>query len=148
MCAHMHLCGCASLKSSGVFYVHLGTWTSACKQEKEREQERATIVFVWVNELLNRVTSRPRAQVREARVCVWCVQYLQGEGLLLLWRGLRRGQCSVRLNEERWRAVSLSRWSLLNALAPRDTSNSDQENRGAPPACRGMPPFNWAFTRD
>lgn len=62
--------------------------------------------------------------------------------------GDRGGTCLVKLKEQRWHAVSLSWRSPLNALAPPDTFYSDQGDCRVPPACRGIPPFKWAFTQD
>lgn len=67
--------------------------------------------------------------------------------------GRAGGHCLVKLKEERWHAVSLSWRSPLNALAPPDISYSEREGVGgggtaAPAACQGIPPLNWALTRD
>ena len=163
-----------SVRVCACFYVALGHMDkSVCKQERRVSERENMIIFVWVNELLTRVARSLPAKVWEAFLLCVCVcvcvcvfgmysMYRWGYGCgmcinLCVFRrmgggwvggGLSRGHCLVKLKEERWHAVSLSWRSPLNALAPPDTFYSDQGDRRAPPACRGIPPFNWAFTQD
>ena len=103
------------------------------------------------------------SQLKRGRLhlCVFGMysMYRYGCGMCVMWISVcvcvfvlvgasGRGPCLVKLKEERWHAVSPSWRSPLNALVPPDTFFSDQRGRGAPQACRGIPPFNWAFTQD
>ncbi len=135
--------------------VHAVMWTSVCEQQRRVSKRENMIIFVWVNELLTRVAWSITSKVWEALlVCLVCTVCEDRDVVCVLVcvfaRGgrLSRGHCLVKLKEERWHAVSLSWRSPLNALAPPDTFYSDWGDRGAPPACRGIPPFNWAFTQD
>lgn len=115
------------------------------------------IICVWVNELLTRVTKKPSSYSvgGSSCVCLVCTVYRWGYrcGMCVMCfsvclHSAWGGHCLVKLKEERWHAVSLSWRSPLNSLAPPDTFYSDQGDRRAPPACWGIPPFNWAFTQD
>lgn len=132
------------------FFFFLNKWMWPCvpsaalghmnKHTSAGEESENMIIFVWVNELLTPVLQSLPAKAWEALLVFG--MYSMG------WGWLSRGHCLVKLKAERWHAVSLSWRSLLNALAPPDMPYSGREDRRVPAACRKIPPFNWALTRD
>lgn len=131
-------------------------WTHVLKQQWQQRTRGNMVIFAWVNDL---VTKASQLKCGRLNLHVFLLQYVKMRKWLwpayyaYYWQRLctgrvRRGHCLLRLKEEKWHAVSLSWRSLLSALALPDTRYSNKAVRRTPPACRGIPPFNWAFTQD
>lgn len=80
VCTHASVCMCIPERVYMCVHAFMcaGLHRQVCKQERREWARENMIIFVWVNELLTRVTKSLTAKAWEALlVCVWYVQYVQ-----------------------------------------------------------------------